>query len=262
MATQNGHYAVEQPLVADNLEILPGSCNESVVAGIRRFWNSRDLYKKHGLSYKRGVLFYGAPGAGKTATILLLCKELITNYSGAVFLCQQPQVLAELLKKLRRIEPDRPLIVVMEDLDEIIAGQGEHSILALLDGEEQIDNVVFLASTNYPERLGARIVNRPSRFDERIFVDMPSEITRRAYLEIVSKSDPLPEKELAQWVLDTNRMSIAHLRELVIAVRCLGHSYDDVITPKWIPIHQNTSSDSICRFPRPRRNRDSRDARQ
>jgi hypothetical protein len=43
MATQNGHYAVEQPLVADNLEILPGSCNESVVAGIRRFWNSRDL---------------------------------------------------------------------------------------------------------------------------------------------------------------------------------------------------------------------------
>jgi hypothetical protein len=229
VSDQNGVYAVEQPLVADRLQILPGSCNQAVVDGIRRFWRSRPLYQQHGLSYKRGVLFYGAPGSGKTATILLLCKELIGEHGGAVFVCTDPNVLTMLLKKLRKIEAERPLIVVMEDLEEIIRHHGEHPILALLDGEEQIDNVVFLASSNYPEQLGARIVNRPSRFDERIFVDMPSEVTRKAYLQSVTANDPLSERDLKRWTADTKGMSIAHLRELVVAVQCLGGSYDDVL---------------------------------
>lgn len=227
--TQNGPIAETQPIVADDLRILPGSCNEAVVKEIRKFWGSRDLYCSHGLSYKRGVLFYGPPGSGKTGTILLLCKELVEHYQGAVFACTDATLLSQLLHKLRKIEPERPLIVVMEDLDELINNSGEHSILALLDGEDQIDNVVFLASTNYPERLGARIVNRPSRFDERIFVDMPSEITRRAYLHAVTATQPSSDRELERWTEETKGLSIAHLRELVVAVQCLGGSYEEVL---------------------------------
>lgn len=222
-------YAEKQPLISDNLMILPGSSNLSVISGIRQFWRSRQTYQKHGLSYKRGVFFYGPPGSGKTASVTLLCKELIEQHAGAVFICSDPGLLTFLLHKLRKIERERPLIVVMEDLDEIIDRHGEHGILSLLDGEAQIDNVVFLASTNYPDRLGARIVNRPSRFDERIFVDMPSEETRKAYLQMVTAREPLEEYDLEEWTADTKGMSIAHLRELVVAVRCLGRSYEDTI---------------------------------
>jgi hypothetical protein len=223
-----GVYAERQPIVSDNLCVLPGSCNEHVIEGIRRFWQSKDLYKKHGLSYKRGVLFYGQAGSGKTASITLLSKELIDKHGGAVFMCQRVDLLTALLPKLRQIEPDRPLIVIIEDIDEIIQHQGEHDLLALLDGETQISNVTYLASTNYPERLGGRIVNRPSRFDERIEIQMPSDITRRAYLSIVSQDSI--GNDLGRWVEDTDGMSIAHLRELVVAVHCLGRDYTDTVT--------------------------------
>lgn len=222
-------YADARPLVTDKLSVLPGSCNERVVTGIRRFWESRELYRQYGLNYKRGVLFYGPPGSGKTATVQLLCQELIQKYGGAVIVAtSNTELLTMLLHKLRKIEPERSIIVVMEDIDEIIA-RDEHPVLALLDGEEQIDNVVYLASTNYPERLGARIVNRPSRFDERIFVDMPSDVTRRAYFELVTASFPLSHAELERWTRDTKGMSVAHLREIVVSVRCLGNDYADVI---------------------------------
>ena len=179
-------YAVRQTVISDKLSILPGGSNEHIISNIRKFWQSRARYQQYGLCYKRGVIFYGPPGSGKSASIVLLCNELIRIYDGLVFLCQVPSLLTELLTQLRKIEPDRPLIVVLEDIDEIISSYGEHDILALLDGETQIDNVIFLASTNYPRRLGARIINRPARFDDRVFVGMPSDVTRRAYIQLVT----------------------------------------------------------------------------
>lgn len=227
-ATPDGSvYASDIPLISDALAVLPGSCNETVLSGIREFWKSKAKYARHGLNYKRGVLFYGPPGSGKTATVTLLCKELIEVHNGAVFVCENPALLSVLLHKLRKIEPERALIVVMEDIDEIIHRHSEHDLLALLDGETQISNVVFLATTNYPDRLGGRIVNRPSRFDERIFVDMPSVVTRRAYLAKVTAGHAV---DLDQWADDTQGMSISHLRELVVAVCCLGREYGDTLS--------------------------------
>jgi SpoVK/Ycf46/Vps4 family AAA+-type ATPase len=78
-------------------------------------------------------------------------------------------------------------------------------------------------TTNYPERLGARIVNRPSRFDERICVGMPSDAARKMYLKVAAPD--LKDDELDKWVKDTENFSIAHLRELVAACYCLDQEY-------------------------------------
>src|SRR5205807_7501248 len=128
-------------------------------------------------------------------------------------------------------EPARPLIVVMEDIDEMIANFGEHEILSLLDGENQINNVVHIATTNHPERLGARIVNRPSRFDERILVDMPSAESRLTYLQkaIERGGSGIDHAELLRWRDDTEGLSIAHLRELTAGVVCLNQPYESVL---------------------------------
>jgi len=229
VADRGGVFAERQKVINDQLHILPDSCNESVIQNIRKFWASRGIYQKYGLSYKRGILFFGPPGGGKTAQIGQICQELIRIKGGVVFLCQNPNLLSLLLVQLRKIEPDRPLVIVMEDIDEIIDDHGEHDLLALLDGELQIDNCVFLASTNYPRKLGARIVNRPARFDDRVKVGMPSAITRKAYIEIVTATNPLTPQELRRWTKDTQGMSIAHIRELTVAVRCLDQEYDDVV---------------------------------
>jgi len=142
-------------------------------------------------------------------------------------LCSDPEIMEEALMKIRIMEMNRPLIVVMEDIDEMIERHQEHSILSMLDGENQIANVVYLATTNYPERLGARIVNRPSRFDERIFVGMPSVVARRHYLKFAASE--LTDEMLDQWVKDTDQFSVAHLRELVAASYCLDQDYKTVL---------------------------------
>lgn len=225
-----GPFLVTQPLMSDEIVKLPESANIRVLDGIRKFWKSRKRYSDHGLVFKRGILLWGPPGSGKTISVHLLTRDLIDK-GGIVVFCGSPDVTAWLIAAIRRIEQKRPLIVVYEDVDEIISKYGEHTILSLLDGEQQTDNLVSVATTNYPERLGARIVNRPSRFDDRIFVGMPSEAARLTYLRKATSNGSQMSDDLVQkWARETNGFSIAHLRELVAAVLCLDQDYDDVVS--------------------------------
>lgn len=227
-ADMRGLYLQKMKIVTDTLIELDDTASVRVLEGIRTFWGSKQEYVKRGIVYKRGVLLWGPAGSGKTATLALMTGELVAT-GGVVVLCENPEYTTVGLQILRRIEPERPLIVVMEDIDEMIARHGEHQLLALLDGENQINNVVNIATTNYPERLGARIVNRPSRFDERILIGMPGPKARHKYLSTILRGEELGESQLEKWVGDTDGFSVAHLRELAVAVFCLKQDYANVV---------------------------------
>lgn len=215
-------------VVTDSLIELNDTASERVLASMRQFWRSKKEYDKRNIVYKRGILLEGPAGSGKTSTVNLLMQELI-KMNGIVLLCSNPGHMARGLDALRRIEPDRNIIVVFEDIDEMIDAYGEHVLLALLDGEYQIDNVVNIATTNFPDKLGARICNRPSRFDERIFVGMPSPAAREIYLKHLLKNEPISDEEVKKWVADTEHFSVAHLKELAVAIFCLSQEYDSVL---------------------------------
>lgn len=227
-ADDRGIFYQRLTISTDSLIVLDDTASQRVVSGIRKFWESKLRYVRYEVLFKRGILLWGPAGSGKTGTVMLLSQELIA-LGGMVVMVTHPGVAGEGLARLRRIEPERPLICVFEDIDELIREYGEHAILALLDGEFQIPNVVNIATTNYPERLGPRIINRPSRFDERIFIDTPNAIARRRYLMHITKHDPVEDSSIDLWVSDTHGFSIAHLRELVIACQCLGHDYPEVL---------------------------------
>jgi SpoVK/Ycf46/Vps4 family AAA+-type ATPase len=129
---------------------------------------------------------------------------------------------------MRRIEPERPIVVLLEDIDSITEKHSEHDVLAMLDGELQINNVVFIATTNYPEQLEDRIVNRPSRFDVVKQIGMPSAEARRQYLTTMSKRLREDEEELERWVACSNEYSVAHLKEMIIAVEALDQPLEEV----------------------------------
>ena len=224
-----GMWGLEKSnIVTDGIYALPDMATEMVMDEVNKFWESESRYREHSLLYKRGIMLWGPPGGGKTVAVKLLMQDLVKR-DGIVVIGQSISLLVLCLKAVRRIEPKRNLIVVLEDIDEIINYNGESVVLSMLDGENNVDNILHLATTNYPERLGSRIINRPSRFDRRVYVGMPSELARKSYLTQATKNG-LKAKELKQWLTDTEGMSIAHLRELVAAVYCLNQPYAEVIS--------------------------------
>lgn len=226
--TNQGPKFQQMDFDTDSLIVLEDTPSKYVVDSIRKFWSKKEQYDKYALLYKRGIILSGPPGSGKTAAVSILSKELV-KAGGIVIYVSDPNVCAEGLKQLRMIERDRPLICIFEDIDEMIDHYGEHGLLALLDGEYQIANVTNLATSNYPDKLAARIINRPSRFDEHVKIDMPNEGSRRQYLKHITRNHPVDEQVLEKWVRDTDRMSIAHLKEMVVAVNCLDQPYESVL---------------------------------
>ena len=147
--------------------------------------------------------------------------------NGIVLIASRPSLLSEALKRFREIEPLRPLVVILEDIDTIIDRFGESEVLSILDGESQVENVVFVATTNYPEKLDGRVINRPSRFDQIVKIGHPNADARRMYLEHKLGTTKGPNNE--DWIKETKGFSISHIKELIVAIYCQKSPVDEVL---------------------------------
>jgi hypothetical protein len=224
--SDRGPYLEKMPVNIDNLLKLPDSATERLLAEFVQFWKLRAAFDKRGFTFKRGLLMWGPPGSGKTSAVWQMTERLIKDQGGIVIFIENPQVAVLCLNTLRRIEPKRPVITVMEDIDTIIQHHGEHLLLAILDGEFQTNNVVHLATTNYPHLLDRRFVDRPSRFDTIMKIGMPSAAARRVYFS--TKEPDIDQETSERWVERTEDYSIAHLREVCIAIKCFEQSEEAV----------------------------------
>ena len=176
-----------------------------------------------------------------TCTIRLAIENLIKEHQGVVMDWPGPDLFKSGYEMIREVHEEIPIIILMEDIDAILRRSYESDVMNVLDGVYSIDKVVFLATTNYPENLGSRIMNRPSRFDKKIFVGMPSEENRRQYIK--SKLVKETESTVERWVRDTKGFSIAHIKELFVASRILGDDYDSSLRTLRKMKHKNNSAD-------------------
>jgi SpoVK/Ycf46/Vps4 family AAA+-type ATPase len=151
-----GYYFLKKTINLDDLIVLPDSRSERVLNSIQNFWTREKMFRKHGFLWKRGIMLYGPPGSGKTSTLQQLSKMIVDRGGFSVYVNGDPEHVAHGLTIMRKIEPDRPIVVMIEDIDAVINRHGEASLLALLDGELQIDNVVFIACLDPNERILTR----------------------------------------------------------------------------------------------------------
>lgn len=225
---QIGLYFTRLNISTESILKLPDSNSDAVVKEIVKFWNKEELFKKYGLTYKRGILLWGPPGSGKTCTIKLIIDDVVKR-GGISLKFGHPSVFSEGMRMLRDIQPNTPIVVTLEDIDTLITTFDESEIINILDGVDRIDKVAFIATTNYPEKLGARIAARPSRFDWRVKIGYPNEEARKMYLDHLFAKDDAKNYDLNKWVEDTNDWSIAHLKELFVSVVILGKNYEESI---------------------------------
>jgi hypothetical protein len=218
-----GPHVIRQRISTDDLLVLPDTESDSIAKEFSLFWTLKDKFAEHGFLHKRGYMLWGPPGSGKTSLLRQLSKKLVDDGNIIVFL-EEPGLGRLVLRLIRDIEPERPIMAVLEDLDALTARHGEQEWLALLDGEALVDNIVYVATTNYPERLDKRFTDRPSRFDTISYIGMPSKEARRVYLK--AKAPSLSEVEVELWVRRSDGYSVAHLKEMIVAVLCLGQDID------------------------------------
>jgi len=136
-----------------------------------------------------------------------------------------------MVQNIRALEPDRPILALIEDLDGFLQYNSVQQFLNLLDGNNACDNIVYLGSTNYMNRLEPRVI-RSSRFDRKYEIPAPDAKVREFYLRKKLKEDDLQklgEQGLKQWVTDTEGMVFGDLKELIASVVVMEMPYSEVI---------------------------------
>lgn len=200
---------------------LPGLPNEFIRAQIDKFWNNEATYADNGFVHKRGILLYGPPGNGKSSVIASLIKKLVAE-DGIVITVGSFRLASVAVQNLKKIEPKRKLMLLMEDMDTLLSGDyksEEPHALSLLDGQAQVNGVVYVGTTNYPELLADRFIKRPGRFDLVIGMGNPIHETRHAYLKnVLPKVDA---KTIAMIAAKTEGLSLSYLREIASSFLCL-----------------------------------------
>jgi len=204
-----------------------------------RFLSSREVYDRYGIPWKRGVLFIGPPGNGKTHTVKALISVsktpciYVKTFTGCWGTDQDR--IREVFEKARKITPS---IVVLEDIDSLINNANRAFFLNELDGFASNTGVVVLATTNHPDRLDPAILDRPSRFDRKYYFNNPAPAERYAYVSSWSSSVDtdlrISGATISKVVEATEGFSFAYLKELMLSSMMV-----------WISEGSRTRMDSI-----------------
>jgi hypothetical protein len=213
---------------SDEFFHLPSLPHNEIINDLTNFWGNIDRFREYNLTPKRGIILYGDPGCGKTSLIHLLVDEL-KKYNGLSIYFDNPFNWIELARLVRKVEKERPILCIIEDIDLVIEKFGEEVFLNFLDGLNSVDNVVYVATTNNLEKIPERIKDRPSRFDKKYKINKPNQEDRKLYFESVLTKEDKKLYNITKLVKDTNNYTMAHLKEVFISLYILKNGYDDTI---------------------------------
>ena len=144
--------------------VLPESVKSLVLRSVVGFYKHKETLRGLGVEMKRGVLFHGPPGTGKTSISLYLANHL-PHFTVCFVSGQRLMFPRELCRMARYLQPS---MLVFEDID-LIAQERDTNGLATVLGElmNQIDGcdpdeqVLFVMNTNSLDRLEQAVRNRP-----------------------------------------------------------------------------------------------------
>ena len=178
---------------------LPEEVNDKLITYLKTFKESRSQYEKYGFPYRGGILLSGVPGCGKSTTILAtatfldkdiyyldlgliktntelkLCMDFIKGSSknGGIVIFEDIDCMSDIV--LQRFSADgKELITASTSLTQTIKTDVKANdkadalslsfLLNVLDGTMSPENVIFIMTTNFPEKLD-KALTRPGRID-------------------------------------------------------------------------------------------------
>jgi len=183
------------------LEELKSQLIEAVELPIK----NPEVFQRLGIRPTKGILMYGPPGTGKT----LLAKAVAHESQSNFIYVKGPELLNKFVgeseKGVRKIfekaRQTAPCIIFFDEIDSLAPRRGidfgtdvtervVNSLLAEMDGLEELSEVVVIAATNRPDLVDPALL-RPGRFDKIIATALPGKATRLQILKIHTKNMPL-----------------------------------------------------------------------
>ncbi len=205
----------------DNL-ILHGNLKQDIKDDLTNFFASQEIYADYNIPWKRGILFTGSPGNGKTHTVKALINQIQQPCLYVKSFQSQYDTDSENIRKVfKQARQSAPCILVLEDLDSLLTDENRSFFLNELDGFAANQGIVTVASTNHPERLDPAIRDRPSRFDRKYHFQLPDNSVRQAYITLwnnqLKTAMRLSPEAVSQIATMTDGFSFAYLKELLLS---------------------------------------------
>ncbi|KAI1842098.1 hypothetical protein JX266_011749 [Neoarthrinium moseri] len=210
--------------------ILDPTMKEGLIEDVEGFFDSRGLYQEFQVPWKRGIIFHGLPGNGKTISIKALMARLQRRPDDPVPSLYvksfedrnagQQYAIRSIFRKARKMAP---CLLIFEDLDSLITNETRSYFLNEVDGLESNDGILMIGSTNHLDQLDPAIRDRPSRFDRKYHYQLPSQSERASYAKYWQKKlEKNPRTEFPDDACDviaamTDGFSFAYLKELFVA---------------------------------------------
>ena len=208
-----------------------GDAIEKLKEGIELPMKNPEAFRRLGIRPAKGFLLYGPPGTGKTLLAKAVAKEAEANFismkSSDLLSKWYGESEQQIAKMFRRARAVAPCVVFIDEIDSLVpargSGQGEpqvtgrvvNTILAEMDGLEELQSVVVIGATNRPTLVDPALL-RPGRFDELVYVGTPDKAGREQILGIHTEGMPLADDvSLADIAAKTDRFTGADLEDVV-----------------------------------------------
>jgi transitional endoplasmic reticulum ATPase len=158
---------------------------------------------------------YGPPGTGKTLLAKAVANESQSNFISIKgpellnkYVGESEKGVREVFEKARS---NAPTVIFFDEIDSIAGERGQRQgdsgvgervvsqLLTELDGLEELEDVVVIATTNRPDLIDSALL-RPGRLDRHVHVPVPDEEGRKRIFEVHTRNKPLADAVDLEWL--------------------------------------------------------------
>ncbi len=225
----SGRFMYISSIICKDFKDVVLKDKQLLIDDIEHWTKSKEWYLRRVIPYKRGYLFYGKPGNGKTSTALTISKTFNKN----LYIINLNNLSDDELKNAFMLLPLGSVLLI-EDIDCAFTDRESDNskqfsfstLLNCLDGVFSTSDIITIFTTNHKERLDPALI-RAGRIDFQFEISTPEPMYVKEYLEIFY-NNPCTESILCGdsiCMADVQNICLTHDKNQLNAIKEINKIY-------------------------------------